>query len=176
MSDTFIPGDPVILIGDQHLRFGPKVMPKGCVGYAVGSNPDLDPPLTAVNFGAFGIIWCATEKLGHAVAEFVDAQWRRGHGDQPFVQVGEMIERVARALCTDREPDDVRGGFHPCGQQLDEGEAWWTGYCEQARAAILAMRNPTEAMVASAYVRDGGCGPDEVSRINWQLMIDAALK
>lgn len=39
-------------------------------------------------------------------------------------------------------------------------------YGRQARAAIAAMREPTEAMLAAA---------DEVSEGEWQAMIDAAL-
>jgi hypothetical protein len=81
-----------------------------------------------------------------------------------------MVERVARALCgcAGREADDLDGGPHPGGLWLDPGEAWWTGYEEMARAAIAAMREPTEAMMHAPSV---GTSDIEV----WQQMIDEAL-
>lgn len=56
--------------------------------------------------------------------------------------VPEMVERVARAMCVAdnrRDPDDTSGGLHPLGQILDEGEPWWHGFVEVARAGIEAM-------------------------------------
>src|SRR5262245_3657789 len=60
-----------------------------------------------------------------------------------------MIERVARAMCNATGPDEICGGPHPSGLWLEEGEPWWTGYADQARAAIAAMREPTAAMIAA---------------------------
>jgi hypothetical protein len=67
--------------------------------------------------------------------------------------MSEMIERVARAMCKEisgRDADDKDGGPHPLGTWLDPVERWWTGYIDAARAAIAAMREPTEAMLAAA--------------------------
>lgn len=61
--------------------------------------------------------------------------------------MSEMVERVARAICLDRDPDCTDGGPHPVGGWLDEGRAWWTGYEDAARAAIEAMRDPTQMML-----------------------------
>lgn len=44
-----------------------------------------------------------------------------------------------------------------------------------ARAAIEAMREPTDAM-CRANSEDGGAGADEHVRQDWRAMIDAALK
>jgi hypothetical protein len=38
-----------------------------------------------------------------------------------------------------READDRSGGPHPSGTWLDEGEPWWTGYVDVARAIIEAI-------------------------------------
>lgn len=61
---------------------------------------------------------------------------------------GEMIERVAKAICG---PDD------PCRLDL-------------ARAAIEAMREPTSDMVAAAN-RNNHPRDEET----WRTMVDAAL-
>lgn len=68
-----------------------------------------------------------------------------------------MIERVARALCTG-DPD-TSTNIGPL----------WKAWEHPARAAIAAMREPTEAMIQVQddvrYLRD-----------LWPAMIDAALK
>ncbi len=88
-----------------------------------------------------------------------------------------MIERVARALCGDgREADDVTGGPHPSGIWLEEGEAWWTGYVEQASAAIAAMREPNDAMVRAGSTAETGMITSEAQlAVRYMHMIDAAL-
>lgn len=50
--------------------------------------------------------------------------------------MSKALEAAARAMCLDRDPDDVEGGPHPSGVWLDGGEPWWTGYKEQAQDAI----------------------------------------
>jgi len=68
----------------------------------------------------------------------------------------EMVERVAKALCK-------------------HGGDCWQMHIDDARAAIEAMREPTEAMESAgwdSYDRnDGWSGPQYC----WQAMVDAAL-
>lgn len=78
-------------------------------------------------------------------------------------EVPEMVERVARAIC--QSECDNRLGPGKCkGCSQVWRESW---IINQARAAIEAMREPTEAM-ASEIGRH-----DTVSI--WKAMIDAAL-
>lgn len=73
--------------------------------------------------------------------------------------MSEMIERVARAL------------FIEYGHEPEEWcEAHRVHYIAVARAAIAAMREPTEAMVDAS-----GMGSQLTSGM-WSAMIDAALK
>jgi hypothetical protein len=79
----------------------------------------------------------------------------------------EMIERVARRLCDENggNPDDV----------TDRG---WEAFVGSARAAIEAMREPTEAMktAASGYrIEEASSGYDARPVDVWQDMIHAAL-
>jgi hypothetical protein len=78
-------------------------------------------------------------------------------------QASEMVERVAVALA-DADPDD-RG--------LPAGVEMAPFYRMLARAAIAAMREPTEAMIRSCDWpnTDRSSGLDDV----WRVMIDAAL-
>lgn len=88
----------------------------------------------------------------------------------------EMVERVARAMCLGN-PDalvskyavtrDDFGGFS--GSATGEMEPAWCGYVIKARAAIAAIREPTETMVEAGRAIDTEC------HISWQVMIDAAL-
>jgi hypothetical protein len=86
--------------------------------------------------------------------------------------MAEMIERVARAICAasgSPDPDEIWNG-HPL----------WEEFSDDARAAIEAMREPTEPMMqaaeseAEAYFGNGQerLEPEQV----WRVMIDAALK
>lgn len=76
-----------------------------------------------------------------------------------------MVERVARAI------------FDACGKQSTVIVLPWEAQDQDdfraiARAAIAAMREPTEAMlesVSALTMRDNTPGMD------WRLMIDAAL-
>ena len=89
-----------------------------------------------------------------------------------------MVERVARALA-------VADGMHPEAASNDDDEIpAWTLYVDGARAAIEAMREPTETMVVSANDATT-LGDEGVHRITidmqganevWAAMIDAALK
>lgn len=75
--------------------------------------------------------------------------------------MSEMVERVGLAL-------------YVAGKWIDE-DATLIQRCERlARAAIEAMREPTEAMILEAYSDDAiGCGD---AKAVWQHMIDEALK
>lgn len=82
-----------------------------------------------------------------------------------------MVERVARAIC-------AASGFGEAFEHL-VGQAW-THWLPEARAAIAAMREPTEAMILAAME-----GNEERVRVSPQTakarsqtyttMIDAAL-
>jgi hypothetical protein len=80
-----------------------------------------------------------------------------------------MVERVARALWVAH-----------CDAHTDEGSQVQDHpmYIAQARAALHAMREPTEAMLSMGCI-DLGSGGDlddkNVLQI-WQAMIDEALK
>lgn len=76
-----------------------------------------------------------------------------------------MIERVAQAIYEDR---NGRG----CIPWNRLPAAHKAPYLSDARAAIEAMREPTETMVAAALRLD----PDGYVKGNWYFMIDAALK
>ena len=64
----------------------------------------------------------------------------------------EMVERVARAIASH------------VGYADDD----WFKYGPAARAAIAAMREPTEEMLKAAYAK-------AFDKEIWQAMIDAAL-
>lgn len=75
-----------------------------------------------------------------------------------------MVERVARAIALAALDDDTRSVVNP--------ETWPVAesYCDMARAAIEAMREPTEVMTnewphAHAHLIEG----------HWRRAIDAAL-
>lgn len=83
------------------------------------------------------------------------------------------IEQVALALAVSakKAPDDLTGSL------LKEGEAIWQQYVIPARAAIEAMREPTEEMLACCQRVDNDeyIGVSEgCARELWNAMIDAA--
>lgn len=68
------------------------------------------------------------------------------------------VERVARAICRSDHPG--------MSERLREFE--WMAYIDSARAAIAALREPSEGMIDAA--------PDvHLSTAIWTAMIDAAL-
>lgn len=72
--------------------------------------------------------------------------------------MSEMIERIAKAIMSAENPDS-----------RDQ-------YAEMARAAFVAMKNPTHEMIGAAlddYDRRGG---RQGYTDAWNAMIDAALK
>jgi hypothetical protein len=73
----------------------------------------------------------------------------------------KMVDRVAQAICAESATLD------------------WREYRDEARRAIAAMREPTEAMLAAGVswtVRMSGDQSANVVRTVYQAMVDAALK
>jgi hypothetical protein len=70
----------------------------------------------------------------------------------------DMVERVARAIAAVNHEDDF--------DRSDEARRM---FIEDARAAIAAMREPTEEMVKAQW-SEPTCGAE-----GWRAMIDAAL-
>ena len=62
-----------------------------------------------------------------------------------------MVERVARALCTQSNLDDGYRDDATFRASLEAG--MWRNHEAQARAAIAAMRDPTEAMMDAGPYR-----------------------
>ena len=80
-----------------------------------------------------------------------------------------MIDQVARAIC------EAEGFGWESLLGTDETEYRQRKYRGLARAAIAAMREPTDAMKHAGAVYDRmGSAPD-VARTSWINMIDAAL-
>ena len=77
--------------------------------------------------------------------------------------MSEMVERVARAILDNVPTISERGAYDPADLQR----------C--ARAAIEAMREPTQAMVRTLYESHGKLWADCESAVVWHAMIDAAL-
>lgn len=88
--------------------------------------------------------------------------------------MSEMVERVARAICARTcRLRGIRGKScpdnSPCGatrNQLILTDLW-----PEARAAIEAMREPTDGMMDAGWGQRG-----ERAKDIWRTMIDAALK
>lgn len=81
----------------------------------------------------------------------------------------DMIEKVARALCD----DTLKRWRSPIALRAEP----WRGFIPAARAAIEAMREPTEEMKAPDDVHwDYSCHVCGGAKDTWHLMIDAALK
>lgn len=81
-----------------------------------------------------------------------------------------LIESVARALCLQHYRE-----VYPNAAEYDVG-ANWLRFMKSARAAIEAMRLPTEAMVAQADDAYDQCtDTGDFFGFIWKAMIDAAL-
>ncbi len=75
------------------------------------------------------------------------------------------LDRVARALCElDANPPDATMG----------GKPLWQDYLPEARAAIMAMREPDRAMMTAAKIEAVQTGQDDFGKI-YRAMIDAAM-
>jgi hypothetical protein len=107
--------------------------------------------------------------------------------------VSEMIERVARALCAKWKTDPDKLVYAdpdgtvvtwPCPGSR-QVPLWTLGASEAARAAIEAMREPTEGMIQTACTKHtpgqemkpnyGECPKQKNAAFRWCAMIDAAL-
>lgn len=96
-----------------------------------------------------------------------------------------MVEKVARAICKamGENPDCVTERFLPGSCQTDEGEPHWKGYVEHARAALEAVREPTQEMLNARGKNDMGYEASVSGYLDnwsaetvWQAMISEALK
>lgn len=96
--------------------------------------------------------------------------------------MSEMIERVARALAREILLEVMRGGVEEAQSYSLEKQAYAAvaaenalakQYMALARAAIEAMREPTEAML---YASNGLIGHICDSGDEYRAMIDEALK
>jgi len=75
------------------------------------------------------------------------------------------LERVARALCElDGNPPQATMGGRPL----------WQDYLPEARAAIMALRDPDSAMMKAAAHAASQTGKDDFAPI-YRAMIDAAM-
>jgi len=87
---------------------------------------------------------------------------------------GEMVSRVARAIALQ----------HAVAGRSTSKETWvernWTLFVPDARAAIEAMREPSETMIAAAWTErsslDEAPTPGATFKLLWQAMIDEALQ
>lgn len=90
--------------------------------------------------------------------------------------MSEMVERVARAIYEKaNEQSPVVGTGHA---EADDGKTILDGAYDLlaiARAAIEAMRVPTEKMIAAGMTCESGTYEEDVPRI-FTAMIDAALE
>lgn len=98
-------------------------------------------------------------------------------------QMSEMVERVARALARRQL---MAGAVFYGGQRLDANlkphteETLWPYHKDMARAAIEAMREPTDGMRAAVEadsdIQNGldDCNKHDIPDRSWAIMIDAA--
>ena len=71
----------------------------------------------------------------------------------------DMVERVARAICLANT----------------QGDEMWQAFVPEARAALEAMREPTEGMVRAGRDEYYGVSPFS-ARFAWIKIVDAALE
>lgn len=76
------------------------------------------------------------------------------------------IEQVARALC-----HQIYKNNHDLVEAVVERN--WKLYIDMAKAAIEAMREPTEGMIKAG---DGACNDYGSPEVVWQNMIEKALE
>lgn len=92
----------------------------------------------------------------------------------------EMVERVARAIFEDAEAQMVAEKHLDKPRDWDRIFPWFrNSHIQYARAAIAAMREPTEAMQTVGAAGLGVSDEGDIcfnARQAWQDMIDVALK
>lgn len=83
-----------------------------------------------------------------------------------------MLERVARAICVAAKLDPD-GKFKSSNYEveIDPHLFAWQEFLQEARSAIKAMREPTDAMVDAG----NSCEHDEAPATYYQAMVEAAL-
>lgn len=92
-----------------------------------------------------------------------------------------MVEKVARRLCEAADDDWDWSVFYIVDAN-DTAETGRDVYRNMARAAIEAMREPTDGMVDAPYDADidfgpGGTGDVQANPRNvWRAMIDKAIQ
>jgi hypothetical protein len=75
------------------------------------------------------------------------------------------LERVARALCElDANPPDA----------TMDGKPLWQDYLPEARAAVMALREPDQAMMKTGALKSSHTGDSNIGDI-YRAMIDAAM-
>ena len=85
--------------------------------------------------------------------------------------MSEMIEHVAKALMA-ASNDQLDSHVRPHSWDKSDERLW---FMYQARAAIEALREPSDAMVDAAWQHTGHpCWQEDVKRA-WQAAITAAL-
>lgn len=95
-----------------------------------------------------------------------------------------MVEKVARAIAADEGAYDADEMLDLAADATVEGYTdivpFWVLFASKARAAIEAMREPTEEMKkeGAAKIRNFTAVKSEYPRTTatWQAMIDAALE
>jgi len=101
--------------------------------------------------------------------------------------MSEMVERVARAIATElganldtafadkTEWTNMRG-TDAAGRWRDINEPFKSDYLAAARAAIQAMREPSDGMVEAGWrAKEYGMTLEESVAATWPAMITAAL-
>lgn len=101
--------------------------------------------------------------------------------------MSEMIERVARAICQSAFDRGVYDRV-TCGDALGLSQRqvtvddMWQLHRAEARAAIEAMREPTDAMCEAGAIyyhdnyQEGRAKEQTTAQPIWEAMVDAALK
>lgn len=88
--------------------------------------------------------------------------------------MSEMEERVARALChAIGVPED--GLVADNRSALDDLKPAWVTQLPKARAAIAAMREPTQEMINIGVSTINFLRPEDL-KLAWQTMLDVALQ
>lgn len=81
--------------------------------------------------------------------------------------MSEMVERVARAIAASDGYDSWEAAH----------ELTVRKYSDMARAAILALRDPTDEMIGALLLPDMDCARQyRLITAQWQIMIDEAVK
>ena len=90
--------------------------------------------------------------------------------------MSEMVKRMARAMWLASSPNGPSpDAILTLGQASEVGKPAWMFYEVRVRAALAAMREPTEAMIAAVRKLSGHSLESDYIVEEWRAMIDAAL-